>query len=81
MKLLFCILIAFLTFSCTNQWDAKDKAQFVNDCIAMHGNKKDCECILMCLEKEFDTYSDALDLVEDITLNFQTNVCLKDCKN
>ena len=81
MKLLFCISIAFLTFSCANQWDAKNKAQFINDCIAMSGKKKDCECMLICLEKEFDTYSEVLELVDDITLNFKTNACLKECKN
>ena len=81
MKLFSYILIAFLTFSCTNQWSIKNKKQFINDCITMSGNKKDCECVLMCLEKEFDTYDDALKLIDGIALNFKTNLCLKSCKD
>lgn len=81
MKVFFYIFIFFLTLSCNNHWNEKDKAQFVSDCAAMYGGEKICECLLGCLENEFNTYENALELIDGVALKSETNLCLKNCKD
>ena len=47
----------------------------------MYGGEKICECLLGCLENEFNTYENALELIDGVALKSETNLCLKNCKD
>ncbi len=65
---------------CAKGWSNEEKNRFINDCLEIEGNSEVCECVLICLEKNYQNYQSALKSIPNIPISTQTQFCVSKCK-
>ena len=72
------ILIIFLGCE-TSQWTDIEKKEFNGDCLDAEYTKQACDCILNCLEIEYQNYKIMLDEILEHSISINLNTCIKKC--
>ena len=73
----FCVIAVS---SCSKGWIEEEQKDFIDDCVIMGGSETTCACILLCLEKEYITYNEALIFIEKKDLKKDCKRCLEKCE-
>ena len=73
---LFCVWAS----SCSKNWSEEEQKDFINDCVAMNSTETTCVCILRCVEKEYETYGQALNNIEKKELSKECKTCIEQCE-
>ena len=82
MNKYFIILIIYMVCAsgCTKGWVSEEKNQFINDCLETEGVPEVCDCILNCLEKNYQNYQSVLENIPHAPISEQTKNCISKCE-
>ena len=79
MKYIFVIILILV--SCKNkEWTTDEQLRFNVDCVEAGQSKEHCQCLLQCLQEEYNNYTVASNNIESQNISETCNICITECK-
>ena len=80
--LIILIICLVCTSGCDKSWTKEEQKLFIEDCQTNNSEaelRRVCECVLECLEANYDSYNLALSNLEKFEINKNLEQCLNLC--
>mgnify|MGYP001195210263 CR=1 FL=1 len=77
IMLIICVMCAS---GCAKGWSNEEKNKFINDCLETEGTPEVCDCVLNCLEKNYQNYQSVLESIPSIPISEQIKNCVSKCE-
>ena len=77
MILMVCVVC---TAGCTKNWSIKEQQRFLEDCQESRGTENICECILDCIEHNYENYNLVLDNLKKSEISNSLDRCISLCQ-
>ena len=79
MKYIFVIILILVSCK-NNEWTTDEQLRFNVDCVEAGQSKEHCQCLLRCLQEEYNNYTVASNNIESQNISETCNVCITECK-
>tara|TARA_B100000700_G_scaffold205582_1_gene226007 strand:+ start:236 stop:514 length:279 start_codon:yes stop_codon:yes gene_type:complete len=82
VKCQYIIIWILFWYGCNQPaWQKQEQKKFNQECIELGLTIGQCECILGCLELEYENYSIAFDAILLDTVSTKLHTCIQTCNN
>ncbi len=75
------LIILMLLLGCQNKdWTTDEQVRFNIDCVEAGQTTEYCQCLLQCLQIDYNTYNSAFKNIEFHNIPETLNICITKCK-